>query len=389
MTSVESHTSILKDLARPVGVHKVAGDSPEAPPAPLRPDPNPEGGPHCGRWQLSAAAGVLHKPLRLRMSYPVCLRVIAARQASGALAAPICIILFTCSQTSCMSSSLQWLGECIVLPVMTDYHTAIRTWDLRRSWAHGSPLSWTTQLMIRTWPALGAPQLLQGAHRQHQSQQGSRSPNQASAQGQMHVLKLQQVPCSRQTRSRTQHATQALQGGQDNGDLADMPSNIVPQQPGSRNVRVPSSVFVSQPHAEARTQKASMPEAVKRMRGPFGSLGSRLSRLRSWAPRQLSSARPARAGSCGWRSAGFRRRKLLFTPTLSLPSSATAHWLPCSWCRMFATGAAAADQESMGKAGGKPSGRTGDKGRLVEAEERATGAKAAPHLKALPCADSA
>ena len=89
--------------------------------------------------------------------------------------------------------------------------------------------------------------------------------------------------------------TQALQGGQGHGDPAVMLSNAAPEQPGSRKVRVPSSVFDSQPHTEAGTQKASMPEAVKRMRGPFGSLGSRLSRLRSRASGQLSSA-PSGAG---------------------------------------------------------------------------------------------
>ena len=89
--------------------------------------------------------------------------------------------------------------------------------------------------------------------------------------------------------------TQALQGSQDYDDLANMPSNAATEQPGSRKVRVPSSVFDSQPHTEAGAQKASMPEAVKRMRGPFGSLGSRLSRLRSRASGQLSSA-PSGAG---------------------------------------------------------------------------------------------
>ena len=84
--------------------------------------------------------------------------------------------------------------------------------------------------------------------------------------------------------------TQALSGSQDHGDLAVMPSNTAPEQTSSRRVQVPSSVFDSQPHAEAGTQKASMPEAVKRMRGPFGSLGSRLSRLRSRASGQLSGA---------------------------------------------------------------------------------------------------
>lgn len=81
--------------------------------------------------------------------------------------------------------------------------------------------------------------------------------------------------------------TKALQGNQ---DLTDAPLKAVPEQSNSRKVQVPSSVFDSQPQTGAGTQKASMPEAIKRMRGPFGLLGSRLSRLRSQASRQLSGA---------------------------------------------------------------------------------------------------
>ena len=51
---------------------------------------------------------------------------------------------------------------------MKNDSAAIRTWDLRQSWAAaGSPLSWTTQRMMRTWLALGAPQLLEGPPRPH------------------------------------------------------------------------------------------------------------------------------------------------------------------------------------------------------------------------------
>ena len=89
--------------------------------------------------------------------------------------------------------------------------------------------------------------------------------------------------------------SQALQGSQDHGNLVVMPFNADPEQPGSHKVQVPSSVFDSHPHTEAGTHKACMPEAVKRMRGPFGSLGSRLSRLRSRTSRQLSGA-PSASG---------------------------------------------------------------------------------------------
>ena len=83
----------------------------------------------------------------------------------------------------------------------------------------------------------------------------------------------------------TAACTQALQGSREHGDLAERPPSAAREQPGGRKVRVPSSVFDSQPHTEA-----GLPEAVMRLRGPFGSLGSRLSALRSRASRQLSGA---------------------------------------------------------------------------------------------------
>ena len=74
---------------RPAGVHEAAGDSPEAPPARLRPHPGPEGRPPRGRRQLSAATGVLREPLLLCMFTLPSGRILAAEQASSTLAAVV------------------------------------------------------------------------------------------------------------------------------------------------------------------------------------------------------------------------------------------------------------------------------------------------------------
>ena len=77
---------------------------------------------------------------------------IAARQVMSALT-----VVF-CTMPVCGSR----------IPCIKDDSAVIRTWDLRQSWAAaGSPLSWTTQRMMRIWLALGAPQLLEGPPRPH------------------------------------------------------------------------------------------------------------------------------------------------------------------------------------------------------------------------------
>ena len=123
--SAERRGSTLIEAGRPAGVHEAAGDSSEAPPAPLRPHPGPEGRPHCGRRQLPAAAGMLHKPSHSTCHTLSACGTIAARQVTSDLAVFSCTMPVHVSQTICIKED----------------SAATRTWDLRRSWAAGRRLS--------------------------------------------------------------------------------------------------------------------------------------------------------------------------------------------------------------------------------------------------------